>query len=92
VRAAGRESRLASRRKWYAGLRARLREAVAVVEETSRVVGPCRLVDQVSGSGRTTPAVLQERTQNVAGLDPQTWPYLAWGFDGGGCPPRHAGR
>jgi hypothetical protein len=87
MRATGREPRLASRRKWYAGLRGRLRQAVAVAEETSRVVGLSRLVEQVRGSGHTTPAVLQERAEHAAGLDPQTWRYLAWGLDGGGGPP-----
>jgi hypothetical protein len=62
------------RRKWYAGLR----EAVSVVEETSRVVGLSRLVEQVLGSGRSTRAVLQERAQNAAGMNEHNWPYLAW--------------
>jgi hypothetical protein len=87
VRAAGRGPRLVTRRYLYAGLRARLRESVAVVEETNRVLGPRQLVEQVRGSGRTTLADLRERAQNAAGLNEHDWPLPAWGLDGGGGPP-----
>jgi hypothetical protein len=79
VRAAGRGPRLASKARRYAAPVARLREAVAVVEEASRVAGLCRLVERVRGSGRTTLAVLSERERQAAGLDAAAWPFLAWG-------------
>jgi hypothetical protein len=61
-------------------LRAQLREAVAAVEETNRVVGLSRLVDQVRGSGQTTLAVMDQCKHNAATQDANACPYMVWGL------------
>jgi hypothetical protein len=53
----------------YDALRRHLHEAVAAVEETNRVVGLSRLVEQVRGSGQTTLAVMEQYQRNASGQD-----------------------
>src|SRR5262245_6468937 len=64
VRASAQEPRFASKKQYYGTLLARLREAVAAVEETNRVVGLARLVDEARGAGQPTLAVLHRWRQN----------------------------
>ncbi len=74
-----RPPRLGSR-GWYESLKARLREAVAAVEETNRVVGLSRLVEQVRGSGRATWDVMEEVRHHASDQGPGAGPYLVWGL------------
>src|SRR5206468_3977296 len=62
------------RKGWYGTLKGQLQEAVAAVEETSRVIGLSRLVDQVRGSGQTVRAVMAEHRQHVSGQDAEANP------------------
>jgi hypothetical protein len=66
---------------WYTTLKGQLREAIAAVEETSRVVGLSRQVEEVRGSGRcSTLAVMGRSRQNAAGEGDDACQYAAWGF------------
>jgi len=80
VRVLSREPVLRSKKKWYDSLRAELQQAVAAVEETSRVAGLARLVEQVRGSGQSTLAVMEQCKQNASPLDADGCPYMVWGL------------
>jgi hypothetical protein len=81
VRASARVPRL-RKKSWYDALKGQLQQAVAAVEETNRVVGLSRLVEQVRTSGRSTLAVTAEYKRNAARQDAEAFPYMAWGL----CP------
>ena len=61
-------------------LRAQLGEAIAAVEETNRVVGLSRLVEQVRESGQTTLAVMDQHKRNASRQDKNACPFQAWGL------------
>ena len=71
---------LGSKKKWYDALGARLGDAVAAVEETNRVLGLSRLVDEVRGSGRATLEVMKECMRHAADAEGEACPYLVWGL------------
>ena len=71
------------RRSGTPPFRAQLREAVAAVEETNRVVGLSRLVEQVRTSGRTnltTLSVMEAYRRNTSAQADDAFPYAAWGL------------
>jgi hypothetical protein len=57
----------------------RLQEAVAAVEETNRVIGLSRLVEEARCSCQTTLAVMEEYKQNANCHIEGSCPYMAWG-------------
>ena len=71
---------MSSKRKWYATLKGQLLEVVAAIEETNRVLGLSRLVEQVRKSGRTTLTVLEQFRRNASEQDAEQCPYMAWGL------------
>jgi hypothetical protein len=73
---------LFGRTKLYNALEVRLREAVVAVEETNRVIGLSRLVEEVRAAAKgTTWEVIEQQRQHSAGVDAKVWPYAVWGFD-----------
>jgi hypothetical protein len=56
-----------------------LREAVAAVKETNRVLGLERLLAELRGSGRSALAVLSELRQGTA--EARDCPYVVCGLD-----------
>ena len=61
-------------------LRLQLQEAVAAVEETNRVVGLSRLVEQVRGSGRSVLAVMEQHKRKASEQDSEQSPHIVWGW------------
>jgi hypothetical protein len=82
VHASTKEPLFASKKKWYGTLRAQLQEAVAAVEETNRVIGLARLVEEVRSSGQSsTLAVMEQCKQKAREERSDSCEYFAWGLD-----------
>jgi hypothetical protein len=69
-----------SKKKWYEALRTRLLEAVAAVEETNRVLGLRRLVEEVKAAGQSTLDMMEQHKQHVTGDAGDACSYMAWGL------------
>jgi hypothetical protein len=65
--------------RWYRKLQTQLREASAAVEETNRVLGLARLVDESQKAGQKTIEVLQAVRQKTESKTATT-PFLVWAF------------
>jgi hypothetical protein len=72
-----------ARRPWLGWdtkeLLSRLREAVAAVEETNRVVGLSRLVEEMQTRRRNTLDAMEQFRRDFAGQDVGAFPYAVWG-------------
>lgn len=62
--------------KYYEELKRRLLLASVAVEETNRLLGLSRLVDQARCSGRPTRELIEQFRRETAAFDGQTHPYV----------------
>lgn len=67
-------------RKHYEELKQRLHMAIAAVEETNRIIGLSRMVDQARESGRATREILERFRRETANHSGTEFPYLVWGL------------
>ena len=67
-------------RKFYEELMRRLRLATSAIEETNRIIGLSRMVEQSRSSGRATRDTIEQFRRETATIDQQTHPYVLWGM------------
>jgi hypothetical protein len=68
-------------KKWGLSLVAELQEAVAAIEETNRIIGLAKLVDESRASQKKTRDVMETIRANSAGPEKEASPFMVWGFD-----------